>query len=297
MKRTITGILCGIALFCILAGNVVFALWENRVNNLVFGASAAPQETRVELPVLMYHHILKDTSRTGEFVITPQQFERDLCYLREKGYTAIGFQDIIDFQEGVRPLPQKPVLITFDDGYETFYAYAYPMLQKYQDRAAVMIIGKYTDLYSGDVIKGLSYSHLNWEELKEMQQSQLVEVGNHTYGLHSLDTRQGSQKLDSETTEQYQQMLKGDVGSLNHQIASELGTVPLAFAYPFGKISAESEPVLQELGFRIVLTCEQKMNYLEQTGEESQELIRLGRFNRSGLYSTEEFFEKIGMTG
>ena len=298
MKRTITGLLCGLALLFVLAGNLAFAVYENRINGLVLGASAQPQQaSTVDLPVLMYHHILKDPAGTGEFVITPDQFEADLCYLRDQGYTTIGFQDVIDFYENRRPLPEKPVLITFDDGYETFYAYAYPMLQKYQDRAAVMIVGKYTDLYSGDVIKGLSYAHLSWDDLREMQQSQLVEVGNHTYGLHSLDGRQGIQKLDSESTDQYQQMLPTAFGSLTHPIADQLGTVPLGFAYPYGKISSESEQVLKELGFRVVLTCEQKMNHLDASTYQQGDLIKLKRFNRSGNLSTQEFFQKCGLPG
>ena len=68
----------------------------------------------------MYHHILKDQSRLNKYTISPDEFRRDMQYLQDNGYTPVLMQDLLLFvQEGV-PLPDKPVMITFDDGYARF---------------------------------------------------------------------------------------------------------------------------------------------------------------------------------
>lgn len=292
MKHTLTGIFSGLLLICILLGNTWLTAYGNGLNHIQTAASIDQQE--IKLPVLMYHHLLKDPARTGDYVITPTQFEQDLQCIKNQGYTTVSLQQIVDYYEKQQPLPEKPILITFDDGYETVHEYAFSLLQKYHMKAVVLIIGKYTDLYSGDVVKGLSYSHMNWEQLAHMQQSGLIEVGNHTYGLHSNDGgRKGIQKLNSESVQQYHQLLTEDIGSLNKEIIRELDTAVLGFAYPFGAYSPESNAILQELGFKVILTCEEKVNHLNPETHTQGDVILLNRFNRSGKYTTEEMFLKF----
>ena len=74
-----------------------------------------PAQEGVEVPIIMYHGILKDPKRAGPYVITPDTFEGDLRYLQEHGYTTVVMQDLIDYVDEGRPLPKKPILLTFDD--------------------------------------------------------------------------------------------------------------------------------------------------------------------------------------
>ena len=83
----------------------------------------------------MYHHISKKTSALGAYVITPEQFESDLKFIKDKGYEAITTQNLVDYFDGKFELPEKPIMITFDDGYLSFYEYAYPLLKQYNMKA------------------------------------------------------------------------------------------------------------------------------------------------------------------
>lgn len=295
MKNTLTAIISSIFLLCLLIGNAaITAMSMNNDNVIQTIAEEQGKKDEVRLPVLMYHHVLKDTNRCGDYVISPTQLENDLMELFARGYTPVTTDDIIAYVEAGEKLPEKPILVTFDDGYESFYAYAYPLLIQYNTPAVVSIIGKYTDLYSGDVTKSLSYAHANWEQLREMQGSNLIEIGNHTYDMHHNDgSRKGIKKLSSESIDEYRLALTSDIGALSSEMESELTVKPKSFAYPFGAHSKESDMILKELGFKIVFTCEEKVNKLQINENQNEEILRLNRFNRAGKYSTKSFFDSL----
>ena len=81
----------------------------------VFTVSAMAPQEGVSIPIVMYHSILKDEARHGKYVISPAEFENDLLYLQEHGYTTILIQDLINYTQG-GSLPEKPVLLTFEIG-------------------------------------------------------------------------------------------------------------------------------------------------------------------------------------
>ena len=149
----------------------------------------------IELPILMYHGILKDTKLQGDYVISPSQFEQDLKMLREKGCHTVTVSNLTDYVYSDKPLPENPVMLTFDDGYYNNYLYAYPLLKKYECSAVISPIAYYSELYSNsDEKQGASYAHCTWQQLAEMQESGLVEVQNHSYNMHSLSGRKGIQQ-------------------------------------------------------------------------------------------------------
>ncbi|MBR6521240.1 MAG: polysaccharide deacetylase family protein, partial [Oscillospiraceae bacterium] len=114
--------------------------------------SARAQQS-VQLPILMYHHISTDPSRLGDYVVSPETFENDLKYLSRLGYTSISLAELIAYVDGRGSLPEKPIMITFDDGQRSFAEYALPLLEKYDMCAVAAIVGKYADDYtqSGDM--------------------------------------------------------------------------------------------------------------------------------------------------
>ena len=91
----------------------------------------------VQLPVIMYHGILADTKLQGDYVISPTQFEEDLKELKNRGYTTVTIGEIVDYVYNGKELPQKPVVLTFDDGYYNNYLYAYPLLKKYACKGVI----------------------------------------------------------------------------------------------------------------------------------------------------------------
>ena len=126
--------------------------------------SAFTEQDAADLPIIMYHHILKDSSRWGRYVIGPSVLEQDLAYLKEQGYETVTTEDVIAYVYQGTPLPEKPVMITFDDGYYSNYIYAYPLLKQYDMQGVLSIIGRYTDVYSEtgeeNANYSVSYTHL-----------------------------------------------------------------------------------------------------------------------------------------
>ena len=84
------------------------------------------EDPGVRVPVIMYHAVMDDASRLGKYVISPEELESDFKWLSENGYTAILSEDLINYTENGAALPEKPILLTFDDGYYNNYLYAYP---------------------------------------------------------------------------------------------------------------------------------------------------------------------------
>lgn len=248
----------------------------------------------IRLPVAMYHHILPAASKLGDYVISPDQFEDDLRYIQDCGYTTITITELLAALEEDAPLPEKPILITFDDGYESVRTYAYPLLQKYGMKAVVSIIGSHTDLFSDPTqTRHINYSHLSWDQLRELQATGIFEIGNHTQNMHedgSNGTRLGIRIQTGESAEEYRSALFQDIDALSAKMEWELGHRPVTFAYPFGALCEESRPLLTEMGFRVILTCEEKVNVIS---ENSTEPLVLKRFNRAHHYSTYDYFKQM----
>jgi len=91
------------------------------------------------VPILIYHsvreYIPRDSASARQYIITPETLESELAFLKEKGFVSIGFDDLEAHIRGGAPLPELSVIISFDDGWETQYTQALPLLRKYGFRA------------------------------------------------------------------------------------------------------------------------------------------------------------------
>lgn len=255
-----------------------------------FTASAhKSREKPVPLPVIMYHSVCEKPP--SEYTVTPQQLESDLLWLKNKGFTAVNAQQLIDYVSGGGALPEKPVLITFDDGFYNNLSLALPLLGKYDMCAVVSIVGRYTDDYAAADPHADSYSYLTWEDISELAASRRIEIGSHTYDMHSNRAgRQGCAKLPEETAEEYAARLSADIGLLKTELSRNCGIIPAVFAYPFGALCRESLPVLRDSGILMTLTCREGINAITR---DPDCLYGIFRYNRSGLLTTEEYMERL----
>ncbi|MBQ3055786.1 MAG: polysaccharide deacetylase family protein [Oscillospiraceae bacterium] len=253
-----------------------------------FAANA--KEHSVVLPILMYHQISKDPSRWGTYVISPEELEADCALLSENGFETVSISDLIAFTHGIKPLPKHPVMITFDDGYESDYVYAYPILKRYGFCAVSSTVGSYTELYSGDVEKHINYSHLNWEEMREMQESGVFEFQNHSYNLHNYsNTRKGCRKSATESVWQYNKLIREDIAHSQRLFLEHLGHTAACFTYPFGSVDDRLREHIKAEGFLASLGVYAKLNYLQGDPEE---LFDLNRFNRTHGYDIRGILEE-----
>ncbi len=257
-----------------------------------FTVSALEREEGVEVPVVMYHSVLKDEKYHGKYVISPAEFENDLQYLEAHGYTTILIQDLINYTKGGE-LPEKPVLLTFDDGYYNNYLYAFELAKQYQCKFVISPIVYYTDQYSESQEKESAYySHATWQELKEMVDSGLVEVQNHSYNLHQgQGSTLGVKQLPGEGAAQYEKRLSEDLSTAQRKIEENLGMRPTAMVYPFGAVSESTPEIVKRLGFSVSLSCEEKISRVTR---DPNSLYGLGRFLRvSGGTSTDFFQNRV----
>lgn len=275
-------------LIAVLALTFVIAAGGTAAHMVAVQTSGAVQEG-IELPILMYHHILKEASRQNAYTISPEEFRGDLLYLKEQGYTPVIIQDLLDYVNDKKPLPERPVMITFDDGYESFHEYAFPILQETGFKAVFAVVGKYADQYSQTDDHHIRYSHCTWNQLRQMHDSGIVEIQNHSYDLHTNDKgRQGSKKKSGENIVDYRELLGRDLGKVQEECRENLDWTPTCFVYPFGHISSDALPILKDMGFSAALTCEEKLNYI--TGDPEQ-LFHLRRFNRPHGKSAQQILE------
>ena len=281
-----------------LAGAMAAVMAVAASGGLALGVIAAVQadaeakvEDRIDLPIIMYHGLLKEEKRQGQFIISPNLFEQDLRYLQENGYTTVVIADLIAYVQDGKPRPEKPVMLTFDDGYYNNYLYAFPLLKQYNCKMVLSPIGRYTDEYTQNKDTHANYAHCSWDAVREMMASGLVEFQNHSYNLHSIDSgRKGAKKKAVESLVDYRTLLVEDVMKMQTRMREETGYTPTAFVYPFGAVSSESLPILKELGFQATLICESHINAITRDPEC---LYGLGRYRRPAKTGSEAFFKKI----
>lgn len=252
-------------------------------------ADAPSESESVRVPIVMYHLILRDPARAGNYVISPETLEADLKFLKENGYQTVTAEDLIAFVYEGDPLPEKPVVLTFDDSYTNNYTYAYPLLEQYGMRAVLSVIGSVTDRYTASNDENPNYANLTWARVRELSDSGVFEIQNHTYDLHRNDSpRKGCKRILGESVESYQAMLSRDLLENQSAIERAIGTRPRAFVYPFGAISPESVEVVKNAGFLASFSCEEGMNELRFGDPDG--LFLLKRKNRPAGISSDDFF-------
>lgn len=217
---------------------------------LVLGL-ALPGQARALL-VLSYHDIRDDVAAKGDadpFAVSTRNFAMHLDWLRAHGYVPVSAQAVRDARAGRRPLPEKAVLLTFDDGLRSTYTHAYPLLRSYGYPALVAVVTGWMDLPADARVQ---YGHrdftrddfLTWEQLREMQASGLVEVASHSHALHTgvPGNPQGNQ-LPAAITRRwaggyepeaaYRERIRADLAQSAGLIEKYLGRRPQVIVWPY----------------------------------------------------------------
>ncbi|MGC6174727.1 polysaccharide deacetylase family protein [Lacrimispora sp. 38-1] len=234
------------------------------------------------VPIIMYHQV-KD-SGFGNDVISPNEFESDLKYLEENHYNPITMTQLIDYVYNKKDLPQNPVILSFDDGYLSTYLNVYPLLKEYNMKIVLSIIGKSVDDFSKVCDENIEYSHLTWNEVKEMQQSGLVEIQNHSYNLHKISkVRYGCSQMANESLEHYEEFLSNDIKMLQEEITAMTGNSPNTFTYPFGRYNEKLETIIKKLGFKATLTCKFGVNVINNDPDTLYCLKRIRRAHNHSI--------------
>jgi len=246
-------------------------------------------EKEVQVPIIMYHLITEKPKYIGKYGVTPSEVEKDLQYLKENDYTTVVMQDLIDFVERGKSLPKKPIVLTFDDGNASDFYHLYPLLQKYDMKAVLAIIGKAADRYTNEAAdnpKG-KYPNMTWQQVKEIHDSKVCEIQSHGYNVHGNG---GSGNKKGESAEAYHSRLTADLTQLQEACELHLGYMPNTFVYPLGVIGKDSRKILEDMGFKASLGCEEGVNILRKG--ENDGLFKMRRYNRPNKETVEQILKR-----
>lgn len=180
----------------------------------------------VKIPNLVYHSVRPTNGRQDIYEITPESFEKQLKYLVDNGYTAVSYSDLDKFLNGKELPPEKPVIINFDDGLDSQYEYAWPLIKKYNIKATFFF---YTNPLGRK-------NFMTWDQAKEIADAGM-EIGNHTryhpYLTKIIDPNELEQEIDLS----------------RKKLEEYLGVTIDIFAYPFGLSDTRIEKVVKDYGY------------------------------------------------
>ena len=184
----------------------------------------------LRVPVLMYHEIADTSATPSRLAVSPDVFADQLAYLRDAGFHAVtaGALSAI-LADGAGDLPERPVVLTFDDGYGDFYSQALPLLKQHGFTGTVF------QTTGGVGKEGEEKRILNWRELAEIEQAG-IEIGAHTCTHPQLDQLPES-------------LMREELYASKSLLEDNLGLKVPGLAYPYGYSSARVRRVARELGY------------------------------------------------
>ena len=268
---------------------------------LLVGSAALPQaavSTGVKIPILTYHDLTRDPDDVDDMTVTDERFRLDMEFLKEFGYTPLLSADLVAIHKGAAAMPDKPVMITFDDGYWSNYSIAYPILQQTGMKAVISVIAHNME---GDapVIEDTPGEaaaeadepaaepvrrRLSWQEMYEMVSSGLVEIGSHTYNAHNPqyggnsapDGINGVMRQEGETFSEYCERIGTDLRASLDLITQRTGQKQvLYFAYPYGAYDSWMDKLLDENGVAV--------SVLSNNGASADISVSLRNLSRYGI--------------
>lgn len=184
----------------------------------------------MRLPILMYHYV-EYVEDKGDKIrqilnIEPWLFEDQIKTLKEDGYTFLTMQDVMNMFSGKEQIPEKPIVLTFDDGYRDFYTDVFPILKKYNAKAVAYVVPNFIN----------NRNNMTTAQLEEVAKSSLVEIGAHTMNHVWL------RGIKKETAE-------NEIAESRKTLEKELGIPITAFAYPYGAFDEQAVKLVKEAGY------------------------------------------------
>lgn len=234
-------------------------------------------KTRGIVPILMYHKVDPNRNIGGLGLrVTPEQFDWQMDYLKSNGYQTVTMDDLINSWHGKEKLPDKSVVITFDDGYEDNYRYAYPILKKYKFNATIYLIvntiGK-TNTFDSRRIGQPVNKMLNISEIKKMQKGGII------FGAHTMNHPHLASIVPYEAKE--------EIANSKNSLENILGKDVTTFSYPYGSYDKLVESFVRHAGFKSAVTTVVGVNDKNSDG------FALSRVRIMGYYSRRQFIREI----
>ena len=233
----------------------------------VLQATALPDETvSRDVPVLMWHNLAEESS--GDMTISVDTFRAQIEALHEAGFKTVSLQQLYDYVHFGTELPEKPIVLTFDDGYFSNYEHALPILQEYDMQATIFAIGVSV---GKDTYKDTDHAmtpHFGADEAREMVDSGLISVQSHTFDMHqwppfedgNAQVRETLLPFDGEADADYEAAVEADFAESRELLESITGQPVNALAFPEGAYVTLTQDALRSAGAELTFTTVRAVN-------------------------------------
>lgn len=242
----------------------------------IFSILIIYQNYKIDIPIITYHDIILD-GNANSLQVTKDRFEQDMQFLKDNNYTPLLVCDVLDIAVNNKELPENPIMITFDDGYLSNYTYAFPILKQTQMKAVISV----TTSNIRDEFGNGNPNFISFDNCKEMYDSGLVDIENHTHDLHNRSTygeyvingTNGIGQIKGESNDDYYDRLYADLSLATKKIEQYVGNTVKYFAYPYGQTEKIALDVLNDIGIELAVTT--KSGYATINGNK----LKLKRLN------------------
>ncbi len=242
--------------------------------------AASPVQAADTFLTLVYHDIPEKPVVNDD--ISRKDFLEQLEYLKAHGFTFVSPGQILAARDGKEKLPEKAVLLTFDDSYVSFYTVVLPALKRYGAHAVLSVVPSWIE-YPG-TMEYREKRFMNWREIREAADSGLVTIASHSWGLHRMVPSNPVGNVEPapntfaylpalkryETDEEFRERVRSDLARSIDVLTARLGTRPRILTWPYGAFNRIGIEEARKLGFEMTLTLEDGYSSLS----------RLDRLNR-----------------
>lgn len=284
-------------------------------------ASVAFEKAAAGVPVLCYHYLrhksdplrllrvfgyvvlslpLLDDSELWTTSVT--EFERQMQYLKENGYHSVTLEELNDWQLGRRELPSRPVVITFDDGDESVYDLAFPILARLNYRATLFVVTSRVGTRWNEV------RCLDWSRLRELEESGVFRVESHTHDMHYKVDFDGAARpvfvaatvhgFEVEGTPDPERAVRDDLVRSYVAIERNIGRAPAFLAWPYGGATPPLDRTARDVGFlrTCSLRAHSNLRFAAGTTDLSPGQIEIARYTITARTSLRVFRSMLGGT-
>ena len=257
------------------------------------GAALATEPTEpAPFHVLAYHDVrdtVRDDFDRDQYAISTRNLIDHFTWLKVHGFSPVSIDDLIAAERGIRPLPDKAVLLTFDDGFKSVYTHVYPLLELFDYPAVVNVVTEWIESDGAVEQAGRAltrHDFLTWDQIAELGASGLVEIASHSHGLHRgiLSNPQGNQQPAGvsaayadgayESRADYAARIHADLAQSAALIERYTGTRPRVIAWPYGAHNATLDSTAAALGMAIDLTLDDGTNDAHDLHQLARHLIQ-----------------------
>lgn len=263
---------------------------------LLLAWQAPPLWAGESFTALCYHDV-RDTVPADSQTITlgSDELLAQFSWLKSHGYHPVSLDDLIAARDGRRALPDKPVLLTFDDGYRSMYTRVFPLLKLYNFPAVLALVSGWMELRPGERVdydddRLMREQLLRWEQVREMEKSGLVEIASHSHLLHrgvpvnpqgNVQPAAASRIYDQtahryEDDGDYRIRIRNDLKHSLQIFERRLGHTPRAVVWPYGSYTQAAVEAANELGLSITLNLADGRGDAEHLQNIPRYLIRSG---------------------